>query len=143
MQLLKSNNYEPLTWKGGRTEDGNPTAIITCSNGHSFSISHHKIHESGAVEPSVVCPECRWHDFILLLDWAPEADMSALTAIANIIQDKTMRRTLRRTFDEQIGLVVAALSNRGEQEIDSWLVEIRERQAEIMTLLERAQGKAK
>ena len=51
-------------------------AVMTCPNGHAFSISGgrfgsvHTIAHDGVVSPSVVCPRCAFHDFVQLVGWA-------------------------------------------------------------------------
>jgi len=63
-------NYKPLTWKGGRSRDSR-TALVTCSNGHTSSLSDHSIADDGSVSPSLVCPykNCNFHEFVRLDGW--------------------------------------------------------------------------
>lgn len=57
-------------WKGAGGE-GFRTANVSCPNcGMVFSLSHHKIDESGNVSPSVVCAHgCGFHDYVKLEGW--------------------------------------------------------------------------
>jgi hypothetical protein len=61
------------SWHGGKTEKGR-TALFCCPKcSTTASLSKHTIAESGAVLPSVVCPnkECDFHEFIHLEGWRP------------------------------------------------------------------------
>ncbi len=42
---------------------------VCCMNGHWGSIDNHTIDKSGVVKPSVICPECGWHENVILKDW--------------------------------------------------------------------------
>lgn len=59
----------PLTWKGLQAGQGR-SASVTCANGHSATLTDHQIAPDGAVTPSLVCPECDWHEFVRLIGWS-------------------------------------------------------------------------
>lgn len=63
-------DYKPLTWKGGKAWNGK-TALVTCSNGHTATLSDHVIADDGTVSPSLVCPYagCDFHEFVRLDGW--------------------------------------------------------------------------
>lgn len=59
-----------------RYEPDAPSAIVICPNGHNcaigiFGITRHTIAADGEVNPSVVCPECDFHEFVRLDGWEP------------------------------------------------------------------------
>ena len=70
MDILYSNDYLPLTWKGALM-GGIRKANFVCPNGHMSSITKHIIAEDGTVSPSVVCAYegCTFHEYIKLVGW--------------------------------------------------------------------------
>lgn len=84
---LARSRWQPSTWMpwlfGPQSDRG---AVITCPNGHAFSIgggrvfgSVHSIDNGGAVSPSVVCPHCSFHVFARLDGWSQS--LAALLAV--------------------------------------------------------------
>lgn len=79
----------PLTWRSLKYADGHRGATVTCSNGHSCTLTNHDIASNGIVTPSLDCPggleaaedsgsnlvcpndDCTWHENVRLLDWKP------------------------------------------------------------------------
>jgi hypothetical protein len=61
-------------WRKG-TADGHPTAFLVCPQCPTYASLHgtHEIAVDGTVSPSVVCPNCDFHDFVKLEGWAPNA----------------------------------------------------------------------
>lgn len=72
MNLKQSNTYLPNTWKGLQTPDGK-SASVTCSNGHTATLTDHEIAADGTVTPSLVCPYdgCDFHEMVVLEGWEP------------------------------------------------------------------------
>ena len=71
MKLIPyDSEYKPGTWKGGFAWNGK-TALVTCINGHTCTLSEHKIADDGTVSPSLVCPYdgCNFHEFVKLEGW--------------------------------------------------------------------------
>jgi hypothetical protein len=66
-----SDNYEPGTWKGLQMPDGQRSALITCSRGHTGILINHTISDDGGVSPSVACSErgCDFHEWVTLEGW--------------------------------------------------------------------------
>lgn len=74
IKFPQSNNYEPGTWKGVRS-DNERGASFTCPEcSRTGSLIDHEINESGEVRPSVVCPSdgCSFHEFVKLEGWKNE-----------------------------------------------------------------------
>jgi hypothetical protein len=55
------------TWQ--RDRYGN--VFVKCGRGHLGTLGDHTIHPDGRVEPSVECPQCLWHQSVILDGWAP------------------------------------------------------------------------
>ncbi len=60
---------EPSTWTYGVGPDH---VMLKCPNGH-IGILDHAISDGGVVRPSVVCPHCDFHDWVILQDWHDSA----------------------------------------------------------------------
>lgn len=68
----------PLTWKPFTIYESGEIggALLTCSRGHTCSLTidkehAHTIAADGTVSPSVVCPieGCDFHEFVRLIGW--------------------------------------------------------------------------
>lgn len=76
IEFTKSPNFNhttPASWSYVILGlNGPSSAMIVCPNCHIMgTISDHNISEDGTVTPSVICPECDFHDMIKLLEWKP------------------------------------------------------------------------
>ena len=60
----------PGTWRPG-TADGVPTAFFRCPKCQTYGAlaGTHEIASDGAVSPSMVCPNCDFHEWITLEGW--------------------------------------------------------------------------
>lgn len=58
----------PLTWNGLKTPEGR-SATLVCPNGHYAALTDHRIGEDGTVSPSVICPQCGFHENVRLEGW--------------------------------------------------------------------------
>ena len=71
--LSQNNDYLPNTWKGLKLSHGGRSASVTCTNGHTATLTDHTIAEDGTVSPSLVCPYegCEFHEYVKLEGWHP------------------------------------------------------------------------
>jgi hypothetical protein len=68
---LSHDLREQGVWVLGRSGD-RYTALVTCPGcGTALSLSRHTIADDGCVTPSLACPSCGWHDFVVLEGWIP------------------------------------------------------------------------
>lgn len=71
---MNSNVFPPLpgTWVPGHA-DGERTAFFTCPKCSTYGAlaGSHEIADDGVVSPSVVCPNCDFHDHVTLVGWQP------------------------------------------------------------------------
>ena len=74
IEIPHSNDCAPSTWKGALINKRR-TALLTCRNGHTCSLSQHEIAADGRVTPSCVCPQfgCDFHEWVLLVGWKAAA----------------------------------------------------------------------
>lgn len=61
----------PGTWRPGKTPDGKRTAFFRCPKCPTIGslAGTHEIADDGKVTPSMVCPNCDFHEFITLESW--------------------------------------------------------------------------
>ncbi len=52
---------------------GGRSVLMTCVNGHSHRLDH-TIDDNGGVRPSVQCPNCDYHEFVILDGWVPPTE---------------------------------------------------------------------
>jgi hypothetical protein len=66
----KGDDQAPGTWRHG-TSDGSPTAFFRCPQCPTLGAlaGTHDIAADGTVTPSVVCPNCSFHEWIKLDGW--------------------------------------------------------------------------
>lgn len=70
IDLRFSEGREKGTYKPCRTEFGRLTANIFCPGcGVMLHLDPHKVNKNGNVEPSVVCCNCDFHDYVVLNNW--------------------------------------------------------------------------
>jgi hypothetical protein len=62
----------PGTWRQG-TSNGKKTAFFRCPKCPTFGAlaGTHEIADNGQVTPSMVCPNCDFHEWIELEGWQP------------------------------------------------------------------------
>ena len=79
MNIKKDDGtYSPLSW--GFIKASRKVVVgIFDHNGHWIILNNHRIGSDGTVLPSVRCldPECDFHEFIKLDDWAAEKQKDA------------------------------------------------------------------
>ena len=46
------------------------SAWLKCGKGHLGTLTDHTINPDGRVEPSVQCPNCSWHEDVMLEGWS-------------------------------------------------------------------------
>jgi hypothetical protein len=74
----QAKNWQaPGTWRPG-TSDGEPTAFFHCPMCLTVGSLHgtHEIAADGKVTPSVVCPNCEFHEWISLVGWPASSTLT-------------------------------------------------------------------
>lgn len=74
IQTDKLTSAEPGTW-GKHKIDDKIVVVMSCPKcGKLGGLGDHSVDDSGAVKPSVVCPNsnCDFHDTVKLLGWDPK-----------------------------------------------------------------------
>lgn len=67
LTIKKSDNQETGTWW---IMSGQATPAIRCPVcNHIAVLADHTISANGRVSPSVVCPDCGFHEFLTLAGW--------------------------------------------------------------------------
>lgn len=64
-------------WTCEPTPQGGNVIVMKCPDcGEQIRMPNHKVQDNGYMWPSTCCPrlECRFHGFIALLGWDPDAN---------------------------------------------------------------------
>lgn len=51
--------------------DGEPVVRVRCPSCRVTALLDHSVWDNGAVSPSLDCPECSFHDHVVLAGWEP------------------------------------------------------------------------